>query len=76
MGEPKDNGGLLDIATKFTDMEDTLGAIFCKGKGPRDASEPNGEKWECQELPNKRRRNHHPLHNEEEVAKVDRRPRP
>jgi hypothetical protein len=48
----------LDIATKFADGEDTVGAIFRKGKGPRDAGEPNGERREHREHPNKRRRNH------------------
>jgi hypothetical protein len=40
---------LLDIATKFNDGEDAVGAIFRKGKGPHDAGEPSGEKRERRE---------------------------
>jgi hypothetical protein len=55
---PRTTMDQLDIATKFADGEDTVGAIFRKGKGPREAGEPNGERREHREHPNKRRRNH------------------
>jgi hypothetical protein len=65
---------LLDIATKFVYGEDTVGAISHKGKGPWDIDEPSGEKRECWEYPDKRRRNHRPRRDEEEVTIADRRP--
>jgi hypothetical protein len=53
-GRPRTTADLLDIPTKFADWEDTVGAIFHKGKGSRDASEPNREQRECWEHPDKR----------------------
>jgi hypothetical protein len=40
----KNNYDLLDIATKFVDEEDTIGATFCKEKSPHDTDEPSSEK--------------------------------
>jgi hypothetical protein len=67
---------LFDIAIKFADREDTVGAIFLKGKSKRNAGEPSGEKRDRQEHPDRHRRNYRPTRIEEgEVAAVDRPPR-
>jgi hypothetical protein len=69
-GRPRTTADLLDIATKFADWEDAVGAIFRKGKSPRDAGDPSGEKRERREHPDRRQRNHRPWRNEEEVTTV------
>jgi hypothetical protein len=74
-GRPKMTVDLLDIATKFTDREDAVGAIFCKGKSSRDADEPSSKNRECQEHPDRHERNHRPSRNEE-VAAADWPPKP
>jgi hypothetical protein len=51
---------LFDIATKFAVGEDTVGAIFCKGKSLRNAGEPNGERRDRWEHPDRRQRNYRP----------------
>jgi hypothetical protein len=48
-GRLKMAAGLFDIATKFADGEDAVGAIFRQGKSSCDAGEPSGERrdrWE------------------------------
>lgn len=69
-GSSKTIVDLLNIATKFVDGEDAVGAIFCKGKSSCDTSEQSSEK-ERQEHPHKRRRNHRPRHDEGEVATLE-----
>jgi hypothetical protein len=59
-GDRRQTADLLDIATKFADGEDTVGAIFRNGKGTHDPGEPICEKREHREHPNKRRGNHCP----------------
>jgi hypothetical protein len=59
-GRPRTTADLLDIATKFDDGEDAVGAIFRKGKSSRDVGEPSGEKRERQEHHDRRQRNRHP----------------
>lgn len=76
-GRPKTVTDLFGIATKFTDGDDAVGAIFPKGKNPRDTSkpsdEPSDERRDQREHPNKRQRNYHPTRTEEgEVAAADR----
>jgi hypothetical protein len=75
-GRPRTTTDLLDIATKFVDREDTIGAIFGKGKSSYDADEPSGKKREHREHPDRRQGNHHPQSGEEEVATMDRPSRP
>lgn len=48
---PRTTVDLLNIATKFTDGEDVVGAIFRKGKGPCDAGEPSTEKRDRRNIP-------------------------
>jgi hypothetical protein len=68
---------LFDIATKFADGEGAVEAIFRKGKSPRDAGEPNDERRDQWEHPNRHHRNYHPACTEEGgVAAMDRPPRP
>lgn len=74
-GQPRTTADLLDIATKFVDGENVVGAIFRKGKSPRDAGKPSCEKKERREHPDRRRRNHRPRR-DEEVATADQPPRP
>lgn len=74
-GRPRTIADLIDIAT-IIDVEDTLGAIFRKGKSPHNVGELSGEKRERWENPDKRRRNHRPRRGKEEVATMDRPPRP
>lgn len=75
-GRPRTTMDLLDIATKFANREDAVGAIFHMGKGPRDAGEPSGERREHWEHPDKHRRNHRPRLDEQEFTTADRPPRP
>jgi hypothetical protein len=71
-GRPRTTTDLLYIATKFADGDDAVGAIFGKGKSPRDTDKPCSEKRERWEHPDRHRRNHHPRRGEEEVATMDR----
>lgn len=73
---PRTNADLLNIATKFANGEDAVGAIFCKEKSPHDADEPSGEKSECREHLDRHKRNHHPRRRTEEIATPDWPPRP
>jgi hypothetical protein len=66
---------LFNLATKFTDGEEAVGAIFCKGKGPHKIGEPSKKKRERWEHLNKNQINHHPQH-DEEVSTVDQTPKP
>jgi hypothetical protein len=75
-GRPRTTTDLLDIAIKFIDGEDVVGAIFRKGKSSRDAGEPIDKKRERREHPDRHRRNHHPWRGEEEVATADWSPKP
>jgi hypothetical protein len=61
-GIPRTIANLLDIATKFADGEDMVGAIFRKGKSSRDTGKLSGEKREHWE---------HPRRSKEEVATAD-----
>jgi hypothetical protein len=74
-GRPKTTANLLDIATKFVDGEDAVGAIFRKGKSPHNSSEASNVKKDRQEHPDKHRRNHRPQRDEGEVATVSQPPR-
>lgn len=74
-GRLKSTADLLDIATKFVDKEDTVGAIFCKGHSPRDVGKASDVKKDRPEHPDKCKRNHHPRCDEGEVAMADRSPR-
>jgi hypothetical protein len=58
-GRPKTATNLLDIATKFADTDDAVGAIFRKRKTPHDADDTCGVQKEHQEHPNKRHRSNH-----------------
>jgi hypothetical protein len=74
-GRPRTTADLIDIAT-IIDVEDAIGAIFHKGKSPHNVGELSGDKRERWENLGKRRRNHHPQRGKEEVATMDRPPRP
>jgi hypothetical protein len=58
-GLPKITADLLDIATKFTDGEDVVWAIFHKGKTPQDVGETSGVKKERWEQPDRPQRSNH-----------------
>jgi hypothetical protein len=68
---------LFDIATKFADGEYIVGVIFHRGNSLRDAGEPNGERGDRREHPDRRRRNYYPTHTKEgEVTTADQPPMP
>jgi hypothetical protein len=67
---------LLNIATKFTNGEDVVGAIFRKGKDSCDAGEPSREKRERRNILTSAGGTTVLAREEEEVATADRPPRP
>lgn len=68
---------LLNIATKFANKEDVVGAIFRKGKSPHDADVPCSERRDSREYLDRHWRKHRPARTKDrEVTVADWPPRP